>query len=86
MLKIGLLHFQEVTFLKIKYAPHPVSLENRSETLPQTYAYMKRERSLIEFNLLIRITQIMYVSLFPNGNFGTCCLSLSSFRLLSGCS
>lgn len=31
--------FQKVAFLKIKYAVHPVSLENRLETLPQTYAY-----------------------------------------------
>lgn len=31
--------FQKVAFLKIKYAAHPVSLENRLETLPQTYAY-----------------------------------------------
>lgn len=31
--------FQKVAFLKIKYAAHQVSLENRLETLPQTYAY-----------------------------------------------
>ena len=31
--------FQKVAFLKIKYAAHPVSLENRLETLPQTYTY-----------------------------------------------
>ena len=31
--------FQKVAFLKIKYPAHPVSLENRLETLPQTYAY-----------------------------------------------
>lgn len=35
--------FQKVAFLKIKYAAHPVSLENRLETLPQTYAYCSTE-------------------------------------------